>query len=541
MPDILLLQPPIRDFYLTAKRTLPYGLACIAASLQRAGFSVEILDALACSRSRIIPLPPEMAYLAAYYGLPDRSPFGLFHHYRHFGRSYTYIAREVKRSNAFLVGISSLFTAYAEEALKAAETVKQALPRCKTVLGGHHPTALPQWVMQSSAVDFVLRGDGEITMPLLAAALSKGTSLEHIPGLVRRVSPKRLMVRDPVRVDHPDELPLPAQSSMDNGYYRRGGKKTAVVVASRGCPMKCSYCCMRRSAHQPYVRRSVESVLAEIERAASSEPALFVDFEDENLSLDRSWFLSLLAQIQNRFGPGTLELRAMNGLFPPSLDEEVVRAMAAAGFKTLNLSLGSTAGKQLRRFGRPDVREAFDRALALAERYQLTAVGYVIAGAPNQAAADSLDDLLHLAVRRVLIGVSIYYPVPGTPDYRRCRKLGILPPGFTLMRSSAFPVDQKTTREQAVTILRLARITNFMKSIVDRGQKIPRACAYPKDAIGDLADRETLGRQLLAWFLHDGVIRGVADSGRVYEHRICTRLTRTFLRGLETIAVRGTL
>ena len=45
MTDILLIQPPIRDFYLTAKRTIPYGLACLAGILREAGLSVEILDA----------------------------------------------------------------------------------------------------------------------------------------------------------------------------------------------------------------------------------------------------------------------------------------------------------------------------------------------------------------------------------------------------------------------------------------------------------------------------------------------------------------
>ena len=94
MPDILLLQPPIRDFYLTAKRTVPYGLASIAAVLRQAGYSVVILDALATARSRKIQLPPEMSYLEPFYGTPDRSPFGLFHHYRHFGLSFEQISRQ---------------------------------------------------------------------------------------------------------------------------------------------------------------------------------------------------------------------------------------------------------------------------------------------------------------------------------------------------------------------------------------------------------------------------------------------------------------
>ena len=58
--DILLIQPPIRDFYLTAKRTVPYGLASIAAGLIEAGFSVQILDALSTAKSRVVDLPPEM-------------------------------------------------------------------------------------------------------------------------------------------------------------------------------------------------------------------------------------------------------------------------------------------------------------------------------------------------------------------------------------------------------------------------------------------------------------------------------------------------
>ncbi len=85
MFDILLIQPPIRDFYLTAKRTIPYGLACIAAPLMREGYSVEILDCLATGKSKKVELPPEMAYLSDFYSGPDISPFSLFHDYRHFG------------------------------------------------------------------------------------------------------------------------------------------------------------------------------------------------------------------------------------------------------------------------------------------------------------------------------------------------------------------------------------------------------------------------------------------------------------------------
>ena len=93
MPDVLLIQPPIRDFYLTRQRTVPYGLACIAGALLEAGFSTEILDALASTKARELAWPAEMAHLAPHYGRPDRSPFALFHRYQHFGCSFGTLGR----------------------------------------------------------------------------------------------------------------------------------------------------------------------------------------------------------------------------------------------------------------------------------------------------------------------------------------------------------------------------------------------------------------------------------------------------------------
>jgi radical SAM superfamily enzyme YgiQ (UPF0313 family) len=539
MTDILLVQPPIRDFYLTAKRTIPYGLAGIAAALIETGFSVEILDGLANGRSRIIDLPGEMAYLQSIYGEPDRSPFALFHQFRHFGYSFEYIAGRASKSGAFLVGVSSLFTPYHKEALDTAETIKAALPDSKIVVGGHHATALPEDVMTSGAVDFVIRGEGEASMPLLAKALRDRTPLEKIPGLARRAPSGEILISKPARMDNPDKFPLPAVQLINQRYYRRRKKGSAVVVTSRGCPMRCSYCAMRRSEDLPYRRRGVDTVMAEIEQAVNRYDAGFIDFEDENLSLDRSWFLRLLNEIHSRYGGIDLELRAMNGLFPPTLDDEVVQAMARAGFKTLNLSLGSTSIEQLNRFRRPDVRRAFDSALELARKYGLHAVGYVIAGGPDQNAVDSVNDLLYLAGKHVLAGVSIFYPSPGSPDYERCRQLGILPDSYALMRSSALPIVHTTTREESVTLLRLGRILNFMKSMLDQGLSIPDARPYAQENHIDIDDRLAAGRRLLQWFLNDGKIRGAGPDGNVFLHNTSDRVSHSFLRGLKRSQVKG--
>jgi radical SAM superfamily enzyme YgiQ (UPF0313 family) len=536
--DILLIQPPIRDFYLTAKRTIPYGLAGIAASLRAAGFSVRIIDAVATQQSRILDLPDEMSNLRPYYDKPDRSPFALFHHYRHFGYSFETIAQQVKAARPFLVGISSLFTAYAAEALHTAKAIKVQNPDCKIVMGGHHPTELPAQVMASAAVDFVLRGEGEVSMPLLATALRNGKGHEDIPGLVFRKPDGNLHIGKTILMDDPDHYPLPATDLLNQHYYGRNKKAGMVIVASRGCPLSCTYCSMGASSAFVYRRRSVAGVIREIKGAANQYDIGFIDFEDENLSLNRAWFLRLLEAIRKCFKGDLPELRAMNGLLPSTLDEQVIVAMRAAGFKTLNLSLATTAGAQLKRFQRPNVRRAFERTLELARSNGLQAVGYIIIGAPFQKPADSVEDLLYLAGRRILVGTSVFYPAPGSRDYAVCAALGLLPETFSCYRSSALPLSHTTNRLETITLLRLSRITNFIKSIVDSGIELPHP-APAADKIVNYTDRRIAGMQLLKFFLYDGKIRGINPRGQVYEHTISVELSKKFLAGLKSINVKG--
>ncbi len=586
MTDILLIQPPVEDFYFTYKRSIPYGLASIAASLQQHGFSVEILDCLAVKKSRKIPIPEEMAYLTPYYGGQDSSLFSLFHDFRHYGYSFEYAGKVAREKKPFLVGISSLFTPYCHAAEKTAQAVKRFLPECIIVMGGHHVTTLPEEAMACSAVDFLLRGEGEVSMPQLALRLKeagdkakkevekesgkengKGNgTFENIPGIVFRKNAasagasgeKSLHISEPAWIEDFETLPLPDISLVNHKYYSRKNRGSTVVVAGRGCPMPCTYCSVgASSSHAGFRQRKVKDIIRELALQVKIYNIGFIDFEDENLTLNRKWFLEMLNQIRHKFGDRDIELRAMNGLYPPSLDKEMIRTMKRAGFKTLNLSLGSTSARQLKRFKRPDVRKSFEEALVIAENCSMDTVSYIIAGAPGQRASDSLGDLLYLAARNTLVGLSIFYPAPGSADYEMCRRKGILPEYFSQMRSSALPVCDTTSRLESVTLLRLARIVNFMKSLVNENGTIPEAAAYEeiraeeriqeriqemKPAVHkgmDWKKRKHFSVKLLQWFLYDGKIRGINDQEDIFEHYTDHGLCQEFLARLEGISMQG--
>jgi radical SAM superfamily enzyme YgiQ (UPF0313 family) len=185
--------------------------------------------------------------------------------------------------------------------------------------------------------------------------------------------------------------------------------------------------------------------------------------------------------------------------------------------------------EQLKKFNRPEMVESLEKVLSYAKKYGLNSVCYLIAGAPGQKADDSLSDLIYLAKKPVVIGLSIFYPAPGSTDYKYLEKKGLLPEHISMLRSSAIPVSDTTSRIESITLLRLARIINFMKLVINKGDKIPDPAECGNIKMLNISDRMMMGRQLLSWFLFDGRIRGITPQGEIFIHNISTTLTRRFI------------
>ncbi len=280
-----------------------------------------------------------------------------------------------------------------------------------------------------------------------------------------------------------------------------------------------------------YRKRSVESVFFEIKKSVDEHGARFIDFEDENLTLDKKWFYELLNKINKNYSHLALELRAMNGLFPPSIDDKMISVMKQSGFKVINLSLCTISTKQLKRFNRPDVRGAVENVVTCADKHGMEVVCYIIAGAPGQNARETVKDLIYLERLGVVAGVSVFYPAPGSVEFERTKEKGLLPESFGLMRSSVVPVSDTTTRLESVTLLRLGRILNFIKKLKDDGKQIEPE-VIDESLVMSCDDRHEIGIHLVQAFLYDGKIRGIKSDGTIYCHRISLELTRLFISGI---------
>jgi radical SAM superfamily enzyme YgiQ (UPF0313 family) len=466
---ILLIQPPIEDFYRTSIRTQPIGLAYLAASLRNHGHEVEILDCQT-EKKKSIPIPGELSYLKDFYPFNDQSPFKLYSGYYHFGMDYEEIKQRIKDSKANIFGISSSFTPYHAEALEIARIVKQWDRKKIIVMGGAHVSCDPKGVLRSPFVDYVISGEGEDRFPFLLEEIGKGRvkNFEKIDGIGYRKNGEIQI--NPLQnfTQNLDSLLHPARGLLDLDRYRMRKKRSTMIITSRGCPHGCAYCSAHLVMGTSFRTRTPEAILTEMMECKKQYGIEIFDIEDDNFTFDQERARRLMNLIIETFGERKIELSAMNGISFASLDEELLKLMKRAGFKTINLSYVSTDPATKEKMKRPGTTSEFDKILKEAEQFGLSVIAYAILGMPGQTIEEMVDTLIYLMETRVLVGPSIYYPSPGTPLFERCNKEGILPSHPVQWRSSAFPIEMKEfSRIDLVTLFRLARVINFIKEKMD--------------------------------------------------------------------------
>jgi anaerobic magnesium-protoporphyrin IX monomethyl ester cyclase len=466
---ILLIQPPVQDFYQTSIRTQPMGLAYLAASLKAHGHEVEILDCQIGKKKSIL-IPSELSYLKDFYPFDDRSPFKLYTGYYHFGMGWEEIGRKIKDSKADVFGISSSFTPYHGEALEISRIIKEWDIKKIVVMGGAHVSCDTESALKNPFVDYVVLGEGEIRFPLLLEQIGKGKGekIEKIDGIAYRkdgeikINPLQNFIQDL------DFLPHPARELLDLDRYQMRKRRSTMLITSRGCPHGCTYCSTQRVMGASFRARAPEAILKEMVECQRQHDIQIFDIEDDNFTFDQERAKRLMSLVIEKFGEGKLELSAMNGVSFASLDEELLRLMKRAGFHTINLSFVSADPSTKERMRRPKPTTEFDQILEKAEQVGLNVIAYAILGMPGQTIEEMVDTLIYLMGKRVLIGASIYYPTPGTPLFKRCEKEGILPPHLSQWRSSAFPVETKEfNRLDLLTLFRLARFINFIRGKMD--------------------------------------------------------------------------
>ena len=468
---VLLIQPPVEDFYDTDVRLQPIGLCYLKAAVNAHLPDIDIIvkDYHSGAGRKTVAIPKELHYLTDYYGVADKSPFSTFHRYYHFGKSFEEIEEEIAALKPDIVGISSLFTPYFREALEVAARVKKA-SNAIVVMGGSHASAVPESLLASAHVDYVIRGEGEKPFVEFLRRLQNHQPVETVANLAYKRHGE--FVLNPIEENFPiEELPMPDLSDFTPASYTLAGKPLTFMITSRSCPHKCSFCSVHTTFGTDYRRRSLEQVLEEIE-LRYRQGYRVIDFEDDNLTYYKPTFKELCRRLIARFPNREMEFVAMNGISYLSLDDELLGLMRQAGFSHLNLALVSSDKTVRETTKRPHTLEAYLRVVHKAAALGFKIVSYQILGLPNESLDSMIQTLAFNARLPVLLGASPFYQTPNSPI---ARGLELSASDFIKARLTALAIEtDHFSRADIYTLFVTTRIVNFLKGLpVDGVTSLP--------------------------------------------------------------------
>lgn len=388
-PRVTLVFPPwishAHNYRGLLQNTLPpLGILSIASYLESKGFRVTVIDIQAeqlsedAFRQRLLADPPD------------------------------------------IVGITVL-TTMAVPAHRVARIAKTLFPDCTVVCGGVHAEVLSRETLADSAIDCVVRGDGEEVM----LEIAEGRPFREILGLSWREG--RALVHNPPRPIEMnlDKYPFPAYhlAPMHLYFPAVGTYKNLPAInmlMARGCPGKCTFC---NSANTTLRTRSAGRVVDEIEYLHRRFGIRQVQFYDDTFTVMRMNVEAFCRLMIERRLPVAWTAYARADCF----SDDLARLMKRAGCHQVLIGVETGDDEISRRIRKPIPREKTRQTVRIArENGLLVRASFIMgnAGETRESLARSLA--YSLEIDPDLVQWSINTPYPGTELYEWAKSEGRL-------------------------------------------------------------------------------------------------------------------
>jgi len=295
-----------------------------------------------------------------------------------------------------------------------------------TICGGVHATLHPEEVIQFGGIDMICRGEGEYPMLELADRMGDTSHIKNLwvkkDGTIHKNDLRPLIPRL-------DDLVLPDYDLFDCNRILKDRKGDFAVLASRGCPFSCTYCCnhaLRKvyGDRNPIVRfRSVDNVLEELKLLTSKYPIRRFSFADDVFAISKEWALEFCEKYPENF-----DLEFTCNARVDMIDEETLKNLRRAN--CTEIGFGVEAGNEwLRReiLNRKMSNEQIINAFNAAHKVGIKTISSNMIGLPYET-AEMIEETINLNKQLAPdhIIIFFFYPYPGTELYKICEKEGLL-------------------------------------------------------------------------------------------------------------------
>jgi anaerobic magnesium-protoporphyrin IX monomethyl ester cyclase len=382
---ITLLNPRLKTW--SPNAYVPLGLGYIAASLEQAGYEVDIIDL--------------NVHRVGNRGLRKRV------------------------AGVQIVGITGMITEY-RTLLRLVSFVKTVNAGVKVILGGPLATALPEKLLQESGADFIVLGEGEKTIVNLVAAIEQVGDISNIKGIAFRTDGGIIVTEPAEPIADLDTIPFPARYLLDmkryikDHFYSFGIKirgfgriRSTNLISSRGCPYSCTFCFKDMWGHK-WRGRSPENIIREMEFLHDAYDVNGYFFNDDTFVLDRERVFELCRQLVEKqlkivwYCNGRVNL----------MTEELLAAMYAAGCRGIAYGIESGNQQILNAMKKNETLDQVREVVAWTKRAGIHVTGYFMLGMLGETRATIRETM---AFARELDldfnGFSLTTPIPGTELY----------------------------------------------------------------------------------------------------------------------------
>jgi magnesium-protoporphyrin IX monomethyl ester (oxidative) cyclase len=323
----------------------------------------------------------------------------------------------LKKRPVDLVAISSMTGAF-HQAERLAKIAKDA--GAFVVMGGFHPTAMPEEVLKLSSVDVVVIGEGEETFRELVL---HGPS-PSVKGIAYREGGGIVYTGIRENIADINTIKFPMRRLRPERYGEKGDAYSIdTIYTSRGCPWSCSFCA-NDQMHKGWRGRSPENVVEEIALLHDSKNKKLIKIWDAN-------FLTNIARAEKicdlLIDRGLTNFRIMTETRAKDLvrAERILGKLKRIGLSKVGLGIESPSEATLALMNKKNSLDDVSKAIALCKQNGIGAEGYFIIGHYTENEQDTMaypEFAKSLGLRHALF--MIMTPYPGTGIFTEYKNEG---------------------------------------------------------------------------------------------------------------------
>jgi len=288
------------------------------------------------------------------------------------------------------------------------------------VWGGIHPSLMPKECLDLGFVDYVVIGEGEITVAELSDFLAQQSDrpAEMIPGLSFVRHGHWILTQD-----------RPFEKNLDNfrqdwglvdpsKYVRPNGEeRTFCFISSRGCPHDCGFCYNKKFNLRKWRCHSVTFTVDELRKINSQTGINSVVFDDDNFFTDRKRGLEILRRLKSL----GITCKWIN-LRVDYISEDFLRELVGLGVETIFMGWESGNRKTLQKISKGFSPELILEKTRILSRFRkLTVDASAIVGFPWETEEDIREtlqlmlEMFRINPFRMNFTIGLYIPYPGSP------------------------------------------------------------------------------------------------------------------------------